>query len=678
MTTAVSTPTTSRGVVVSAPTARRNDLDGLRAFAILLVVAYHVWVGRVSGGVDVFLLMSSFFMTASLVRRAEAGTIGLGSYWVNRFWRLVPTAAVTILLVLIGTYLFIPAEQWESIWDQSVSSLFYWQNVQLATDSVDYYARDGQTLSPLLHFWSLSIQGQVFILWPVAILALLGLARLVRLPERPVVLGGFIAIFVVSLGYSIITTTVSQSTAYYDTGARLWEFALGSIVALLPLRALPRVAAEILGWGGVLALLSCGIVLDVRAGFPGYLALWPCLAAVAIIIAGTRQGTSFAAFLGAKPLSWLGRIAYPLYLVHWPILVFWLAYSGAESAGAGVGTIIVVASLGLATVIHYVIEQPLMKLRFSGTNSILGLVSILAVTSIVIGPLIAWKAAEQLRVEQLAASAVHHGAYALTLPDDVVERMADIETVPVASQLEQEWVSLSQECSGTCAPMDQLLEGSCSQTLGSPGAPTILVVGDSHAQQWLGVLAPLAENRGWSVVALLKGGCSFAADEDTLSGDGMCAPWREAAVDYVKQVEPAAMFGLGTKSIADSDQERALRGLDDTIAEVSAFVGTIVLVRDNPRFDENMYSCAAGSADATSECGRLLDDVMAPANPAEYLASDQVKVIDLTDYLCPVGICEPVIGNIAVYLDDNHLTAMYARSMSFALDAALRDQGFEW
>ena len=239
------------------------EVQGLRALAVLMVVAYHVWFGRISGGVDIFLLISAFLLTGQFTRRLENGkALELFKYWAHLFKRLLPLITVTLLVTLAATFLFLPETSWNSIFGQSWASLFYYQNWFLAAESVDYYVQDHSLASPLQHFWSLSIQGQIFILWPLIFAAAALIARRGKLKIRPLLMYMFGTVFVVSLVFSIITTHTNQAFAYFDTRTRLWEFALGSLLALvLPLLKFGRTTRIILGWLGVAAMLSCGLIL---------------------------------------------------------------------------------------------------------------------------------------------------------------------------------------------------------------------------------------------------------------------------------------------------------------------------------------------------------------------------------------------------------------------------------
>lgn len=647
---------------------RRHDIDGLRALAVLLVVVYHIWLGRVSGGVDVFLMLSAFFLTMSFTRRLETGGgLALGRYWVRTFKRLLPASVVVLLAVLVGTFLLLPATQWPTIWQQTWASLFYVQNWQLAATAVDYYAPHGALVSPLQHFWSLSVQGQVFILWPLLFALVALVVRFTRLRPRPVLIAVFGMIFVASLAFSIIETAQAQDLAYFDTRTRLWEFALGSLVALaLPFVRMPGWARVVLGWGGLIALLVCGMVLDVRGGFPGYLALWPTLACAAIVWAGTEP-TRFgpSALLSVKPLRKLGTWSYALYLVHWPVLIFWFAVTGRTEAGALSGTMLIVVSIALAYLLSRTVEQPLRSWKWAESTPRRGLAVIVAAVLVVAAPLAYWQTQEQQHSDALRTAGDHPGAEALSegFPEGFVPGSP---AMPLPTALDSEWVALDGECTGEFLPEDPSLRRTCSQSTGVPStAPTILVIGDSHSEQFMGALLPTTEEEGWRVVALLEGGCSFGVD------DGKCSDWSEAALAYALELRPDAVFTVATAAEVDGPGERLVPGIGRALIELSDAGIDVIAVRDNPRFSESRYDCAYVNGADHDVCRTDLVDALAEESPLDQVSwMDGVHPVDLTAYICPDGVCPAVIGNVYVYLDDNHLTATYATTLS----AMMREQ----
>ncbi|WP_314422921.1 acyltransferase family protein [uncultured Microbacterium sp.] len=669
-------PTTGTAAPPSTVSQRyRGDIDGLRTLAIVLVVVYHVWLGRVSGGVDVFLMISAFLLTGSLARRAIEGTpLALGSFWTRRFRRLVPAAAVTLLAVLGAAAALMPPTQWPRIWTETLASLFYVQNWQLAFSEVDYYARDSAATSPLQHFWSLSIQGQVFLLWPVLIGIVALLLRDRRHLVRPALIAVFLVIFVWSLAFSIVETRDAQAFAYFDTRTRLWEFAAGSLLALvLPIVRLPAVLRAVLGWAGLAGIVLCGIVLDVRGGFPGYLALWPVLCTAAVIVAGaapTRGGPE--ALLASKPLSSLSGDAYALYLVHWPILVMWMIATDTDRVGMGEGLLIIALSLLCARLLSRAVERPLRgPSRNDRATALRGVAVVAASVVLVAGATGGWRWTEQQRAAEFSATAEdsdYPGATQVESAFDIAG--TDAPMIPLATELSAEWAAVGPACEGRFEPSAEVLKDSCNQSVDADeAAARVLVIGDSHAQQLSAPLIALSEERDLAVLTLLRGGCTVGLFEESRNvSQASCEPWVRASLDYAAEIRPDAVYIVMTRADAD-EPERLLDGIDEAVDALRDAEIPVIGVRDNPRFSFDMYECAT---DATSACDVPREEVLAAENPADAF-SDVVTVVDFTPWLCPWDMCRATIGNIAVYIDDNHLSRTYARTLAPFLDRILAE-----
>ncbi|WP_181574227.1 acyltransferase family protein [Microbacterium sp. SMR1] len=651
----------------------RADIDGLRAVAILLVVTYHVWFGRVSGGVDVFLMLSAFFLTRTFLHRIHTGAPpDIARRLIGTFRRLLPAAAVTLLLVLLLARLFYPATTWRSLWEQTWASLLYVQNWILAADAVDYYNR-GEAPSPLQHFWSLSVQGQAFVLWAVLFALCLLIIRRFRRPPDAVVAVVFGAVFVVSLGYSVVRTDAAQQLAYFDTGARLWEFAAGSllVVALPYLRPGPTVSA-VLGWVGIGGLLACGVLLDVEGGFPGYLALWPVVCAAMIVISGTGDaGRGPARFLASRPLRLAGRDAYALYLVHWPVLVTWLVVRERTEVGALGGVAIVLASLAGARLLTFAVDHPVRQWRRS-ERGVMPSVAVVAVAALVVlVPVGTWQGVTAYREQRIAEQqlSANPGAHVL-FDDEVSEPDPELPMIPLATAIEDEWVQLELECSGVRAITDDILHGSCFERPGTQRASELIaVIGDSHAQQMTAALVPIAEQRGWGVITLVRGGCAMGLDDPGFDPE-FCPQWREAAIRHVEAIKPSAVMTIVTAADASDEDERLRPGIERFLDRMDAADIPIIAVRDNPRFGYDMFGCVIESDDP-ERCSMPRGSSLAAANPARILQRDSITHVDLTEWICPDDVCPAVVGNVAVYRDDNHLSSSYARTLAPVLETQL-------
>lgn len=658
----------------------RPELQGLRALAVLLVMVYHVWVGRVSGGVDVFLMLSAFFLTGSFIRKVETGRkLALSSYWLNVFRRLLPAAVVVLLATLIASAALLPKARWGSIMEQITASLFYVQNWQLAKDSVDYYAADHATASPLQHFWSLSIQGQIFILWPVLLLCGMLVwkqlaSKFPALSYRAVMAIIFAAIFVASLSYSIITTASRQEWAYFDTAARLWEFALGSLIAIsLPLlQRIPRIISVPLGWLGLGAIISCGMLLQVEYQFPGYLALWPVLAAGVIILApASRWGVN--RILAHPSLGWLGDISYALYLWHWPVMIFFLVESGKDGFSLGEGLGLMLISLLLAWATTRIVESPMRSWTWlSAKRRRVGL-GIAALIAVVMVPLSGWE--YQVSAEERRAAAQepydNPGAEVL-LPGFTDEANPNAVMIPLTSKLDEQWSNFGDDCVGEWAPQDERIEH-CQQG-GDPDAnKTIMVVGDSHAQHWSGAVDVMATKQGWRWVLLTRPSCRFGGPSETRGED--CEAFNTAASEYVLKRSPDALITLGSFSMLGEDEDGRTAAEQEHIVPayeegVRPFLDAgipVVALRDTPRFVNPPPECVDRHGAEASECQAPVEELLAKESPLLALEEsgtlgENFSTMDMTDLLCPEGICKPVIGNVLVYMDQSHLTGVFARS----------------
>ncbi|WDF32399.1 acyltransferase family protein [Arthrobacter agilis] len=648
-------------------TTFRPEVQGLRALAVLMVVTYHIWFDRVSGGVDVFLLISAFLMTLSFVRKAEGGRpFGLLGHWIHLFKRLLPAVVVVLLGTIAATLVFLPKTRWTAILDQAWASLFYFQNWVLAAASVDYYA-DTSVASPLQHFWSLSIQGQVFVLWPILFTVAALLARALQTPFRTICAALFGALFALSLAFSVYETSTNQTYAYFDTRARLWEFALGTLLALaLPRLRMTKAIAVIAGWLGILAMLSVGYLLNVEGQFPGFVALWPLIGAALVISAG-QTGSRVGAdrLLSWKPLVAMGDISYALYLWHWPILVIYLAYRGREVVGPLGGLVIIALSLLLAYLTTRFVERPLRSRPALDRSPLRGLLVVAVCLSLVSVSVAGLQQVMRVQAQAVAANADTENPGAYSLMEGFVDRSTtDAPPIPDLGDLAGEWGVLSEKCEGENLPSgNDLAQRGCSfvSADGEP-AKTILVIGDSHAEQWLEPIELMAERNNYQVTALLHGGCSYGATSETRSAG--CNAFNEAATAHAFATKPDVVFTMATTSSTVDNEEIAVPELDavsESLAE--ARIG-VIAIRDNPRFSFNMMTCITDNPDDVDSCGVPLEQKLAAtAPPLSSEPSDAApRFMDLTDLICPEGMCSPVVGNVYVYLDDNHLTTTYTAS----------------
>jgi hypothetical protein len=446
---------------------------------------------------------------------------------------------------------------------------------------------------------------------------------------------------------------------------RLWEFALGALLALWIDRiALGRRARVLVGWSGVVGLLLCGVVLQVGSVFPGYAALWPTVCGGLVLLAG-RSGSRLGAdrLLGARPVRYLGDISFALYLWHWPLLVLYLVTRDREEVGAAGGAAIIGVSLVLAALTHHLVERPVLARAGSGRRfAAVAAVLVLLVTG-------GWQIALAERAERsgTVGDAFHPGAAALGT-DDVIA--APLLPAPVS--VYQDWVRIEH---WDCAPLARFPMDRCTQPLDHDPTRRIVVVGDSHAQQLTGALVPVAQQHDWQLTAIIRGACPFSTASEVAPDEPDCLDWGEAAAAEIADLHPDAVVTLASRDVRDGLTEQTPQGFVDRWRQLDELGIPVLAVRDNPRFGYSVPDCVQSDDGDPGRCGIDREAVYPPVPSYAQLddVPPNVSFLDISDAVCDARRCPAVVGNVLVYLDDNHLTASYTTSMSGLLQAQLEN-----
>ncbi|WP_425307545.1 acyltransferase family protein [Ammonicoccus fulvus] len=652
----------------------REDIHGLRGLGIVLVVAYHLWTnGRVSGGVDVFLIISAYLMTASMVRKGRA--FRLITFLIQRFRRLVPQAAIVIAATLAVGWFFLPPSRQPVLLQHAQSSLFYVENWALIEQTINYTAVDPGRVSPFQHFWSLSVQGQVFVIWPLVFLLGVFVAAALKARLRIVLAVLFGGVTVASFAYAQWALHVDRSAAYFDTWARFWEFSLAGLLALVPRMTMPRRVAIPLGWAGLGAVLATGFLVG-RDPFPGPATLFPALGAAAVMVADlhSTDRRDAAYWLSRRPVTFIANRAYALYLWHWPVYAYWMSLTEGHSDRLSVGgsVIVIGVSLILADLSTRLVERRFHRMEVLASKR--GALSAIAVFVIIVVGLV--EGMTRVLDSDVARTQAGNnpGARVLTpgaTPEQASATPTSPSTTPVRgvapgdSVIGGDWPHPAARCEGLDPMPPEFPTGNCYEVR-PEGEPTrtVVLVGDSHSWQWSTVLVPMAVERGWHLIMPNHPRCRVTLENPW--SDATCLEYSRAVVDYIVATRPDQVVTIGSRAQAVGP-ELEVETYAEAIRPVSDAGITVVNIRDNPRWTFAMPECVQRWGVNSPRCTAPLADKLGDAWPPPALAEQpNVRFLDFTDQICPSGLegnCPGVIGNVYVYMDDNHLSRTYVLSL---------------
>lgn len=678
----------------------RLDIQGIRGVAVLLVVLYHVFFGRVSGGVDVFLFISAFFLTGSFMRRIERGEATRPlAYWAKTFKRLLPPAVLVILGTLAAVKVVFPEGMWFEAMRHGLASLGQVMNWVLVIDAVDYYATDHSQASPFQHFWSLSIQGQVFLLFPVLFALIAVIARATRRgaqSARVIGLALFVPLTVASFIYSVYLTGANQEVAYFSTLTRLWEFTLGGILAIVfpalttIVASMPATLYKLLmvgcGWAGFIGLVSCGALLDVNGQFPGWIAIWPLASAALMMIAGIPHAThaypatSVSRLMASKPVTFLGDMSYALYLVHWPLLITYLVHQSLPSAEPWAGVAIVAISLILAWVLTVVVDSPIRRWTWANARTWRATLVAAGSAGLAAGLILVAQAKLTSIIEEQERRAYMNNPGARVLATDFTPHP---EADPQAPELpgmighRADQFELPEECTGIYASDDEYHQSLCRMNIPETGEEekVLLMLGNSRLEQLAPAVTTTATEHEWRVVTFFRPECYFGQ----IGGDGgKCDPNYEHGIDYINRVKPDAIL-LATTWVPYSGEEIVNDRLTEILDHADELDIDVIALRDTPRWTSDIVSCRAESDDrdcvfdpGTNMAGTRPDESILAEHPARTYG------LDLTELICPDGQCVPVIGNVTVMVDSYHMSQRYSESMAPQVAELLGETGWTW
>ncbi len=684
--------------------AQRTDfylphIQGLRAIAVLLVVVYHFWPGRLTGGyigVDVFFVISGFLITQQLARQLErTDRIALPSFYAKRARRLLPAAITVLVFASLATLFVMPLSSLTENVREILASTFYVENWVLALNSVDYLAAANEA-SLVQHYWSLSLEEQFYLFWPVLMLGASVFAVRVLKRRKWVGLIAVLAVVgVVSFGLSVFLTATDAAAAYFVTYTRVWEFAVGGALALLPrLRPTRAWQSNILGWGGIAVVLGCGYLFTASTPFPGYMAALPVLGTAAIIVAHHREKPWDAGrVLSWRPVAFIGDISYSLYLWHWPLIVI-APYIPGWGLSIGNRIALFLFCFLLAWLTKRFIEDPVRGWRFFTVRrpraTLIGVVAAMAVSTLFVGG--AW-AVQQPKYDAEATQL----AQTLDSPPECFGAASG----PTDGLAPIDPVCVNPELNGLIIPSpgfgnaDRPEHPECLSTLNDdtvrdcqygsddPDAPQIALIGDSHAYALMDPFIAMAESNGWRLTTYLKGGCPWTttplAARDAFAVS--CDSWRSSLGSALASHEPfdavftAALTDRDVPGTSD-DEAVAASGYAKAWTTVLDAGTPVVTVVDNPAWEDDPNKCLrtedAAACVIPREDGLADFDPIVMAATSSAAAGQDVTLLDFSDTYCTETECPAVVGGANVYRDANHLTRTFAFTLEPMLNRALK------
>ncbi|NHI17467.1 acyltransferase family protein [Microbacterium excoecariae] len=666
---------------LARPAATRiAEVDGLRGIALTLVVVFHLFGhGRVSGGVDVFLTVSGFLLVLSLGRALRDGRpLGIVARWARTFARLAPPAAVVLLAITALTFTVYSPWLREQNLVEVVSSALYVENWQLISSQLSYGAAGPQT-SPLQHFWSLSVQAQFFLVFPLLASVVLFLrARSARTLVFWTLLAAATA---ASFAYAWHLNALAPSVAYFHSLARFWELGAGGLLAAAVLAGwrLPRPARVVAGWAGLAMILASGFLFDGGAAYPGPAALVPVGGAALVLLSAEGGPGSPSRLLSSRPLRELDAVSYGLYLWHWPLLIAFFTIKGRDELGWRGALVVLGASALLAVLTRVALSRPIARVTGQGMRRSLAV----ALVAIAVAAVPAGVAAARAQADPPAV-ALDSCAGAATLdPARPDCRNADFagEMTPALEDLRRDDANRA-ECWGGPEVYEMRL---CALGETEGYSARILAVGDSHNNVFLDVYEDIAEARGWRIDASGRAGCKWVAPETPISGkqpedEAACRAWRTEIGRLAASGDYDAILTVASskhrEKPVDPDQSPEEYHTEITVdawADRGGAETPILALVDNPIFPEDALGCLADPAAVEAgECELPRREALKPTGIEEAVAqTENAYLIDLTDLECDIDVCRMVQGGVIVTRDGAHLTASYAATLAPYLDRAL-------
>lgn len=649
-------------------TQLRLELQVLRALAVLSVVVYHLYPNLLPTGllgVDVFFVLSGYLITSLIWRDFESAKgkalLGqLGRFWARRARRLLPAA----LLVLVTTFLaglWLGPRTW---WLDSSGSFFasgaYVANWYFGFEATDYLRADA-AVSPYQHFWSLSVEEQFYVLWPLLVIGVIASSIRKKLNTTIWIM---VALTIASFVFAIYSSYTDPLFAFYNTFTRIWEFGFGAVLALVQFRAKPSLPKKFFGLSWLLLAVSMFIPHTQQT------LLWQTLIAVGLTVAVIIVSEKKLAEKRWQPLHWVGDYSYGIYLWHWPVLILapWVIGSSALSASWFEQIGLLILTLLLAWLSKNLIEDPIRFGAFSKLRNSLQISLLLGITVAIL-----------LSFAQIESNV----------------RASASQPITVVTEEEEEVAPYTPSLTELVNDKPEVEEGDYVVRLNKPGFIvsefgdvesdiSIALIGDSHARQYFDPMLALANRLNFRLDVISKTACTVQDPSDyQLEGEGgylYCKEWNQQLSDHLAKTRYDLLITSNSTLIHDG-KRAPTRSFVSAVKSWQNYGQEVLVIRDNPKpnvkdeVSDFRYCIEQYPLEAGEKCGTAFEYAMRSIDTfyTESVKLPGVMGRDLTDVYCQGDWCPAVIDRVIVYRDGSHLSATFAKTLEDELEQALRE-----
>lgn len=679
--------------VVKKRSAFRPDIQMLRAVAVASVLIFHLLPNLIPGGflgVDIFFVISGYLITGHLLREIDAtGGVRWLNFFKRRALRLFPAALTVLVAVVILQITIGRGDTNETTFVGALASIFYIQNWNLAQLATDYFAATSAA-SPVQHYWSLSVEEQFYILWPILMALVIAVSRS---RWRAIALNR--SLFLVLLLATVLSfffglwQTSQTPAAYFDTFARLWEFGVGALLSFLKVdretsndTSRLRPAAKILAsWVGFVLIFGPLFIYSDETPMPGFAALIPVAGTALVLWAGQiDEWPAPTAISRFAPIQRLGNISYSVYLWHWPLIVFYPSVFGAAPNKFGLAGILLV-TVALAVVSKKFIEDPV---RFGSISvqspktvligllliSIISSASIQVVrqtlgqsskidASVIVQPTDGIQASFETLAEYVSTCLAAHTVWVSELPQDCALWKPTMDTVvPSLNDLTKDavilpcWIDKDQE-------FDHCRLGNQASQV------RIALYGDSHAAMMVPGLAEAADSMGVALDVFTGYDCRAEYKVPTT-----CSTKQEM-LEFLKNGEYDLILLVNSRAFTDSAPNASTASYKRFVTQLQTPGTVIGSIEDVPLISDDAMLClnnSRGDADASATCAVAREEALTkhPDLLAQAVSDLGGPVLRLPDLLCDQAKCPVVIGNAIVYIESfgSHITLTFSKSLN--------------